>query len=475
MPTEEEIKSNVEATVTDAEAKVKKVQEQIASLQAGQTTDQLQETGEFTMPEADTTAPDMSAVNAELAKLREQTSQEEGDVAQRLAAQEAEKKAEEARIEAERKEQPWYKKIGTRTPEEVRTAAFQEAGITVPDYLKERQADLAGIASIQEEYRNLEQQRNDAVSGAELRLQGFPEGILRGEKAIIERQYNSRLATMSAKIKDRAAIMEAKQGNFALAQNYANQAVQDYMWETNLNLKLMEDFEDRNQEVLDELDDEYKNILNEYKLNLQNEADKTEQEKRDVMNLGLDNLNAGITIDDTLEEAYAKVQAVGGVVDTKAPTTKEVGGVLYQWDAGAQTWIPATGVTPEEKGFTQLEQVKIDQGLADDIAGEKGALYKKIGQAKKGEIGLGPLADIAISAGASYEGFKSALLAHPKISIEPDGEVWFNRKWPLANTTIGTIDDIKDKFGETTTPLTPTATGATQEELNSIFFDEGEF
>jgi len=105
-----------------------------------------------------------------------------------------------------------------------------------------------------------------------------------------------------------------------------------------------------NMDLLDSLGAEYKDFVEGERQAMLQKLTLEEQEKTQVMQLMRDAKGeAGITIEDTLEEANEKYVRWSGqqVEEGEAPITRTVGGVLYQWNEATKTWEEK--VRPEEE------------------------------------------------------------------------------------------------------------------------------
>lgn len=463
------------------------------------TADQLGEGGDFVMPEPTQITPDLAKADGATQFMKTKIEEEEKE-AERL-------KQEREAAEAEQPEQPstfskFLTGLGFKTEQEKRAEAEEVTGIDPEEYFAERKADVAEVEALYTDYNNTVTARDNALLRKEEQLQGYPGGILRGEQALINKQYNITLSQKSAAINTKMAIMQMKQENFAEAQSFIDDAVADYLAPLEADYQVFQQFRLENQERIDQLNDEEKEALDRaeaYQLELFNRA---EEDANAVKQLLLQYPNAGIKIGDTEEEALEKIGRLPAEVDilsvseAKAlgvpygttreqalgitpvtervgpPPTKLVDGTLYQWDEATSSWTPAPGIAPGTERVTPSEQRQIDKDFATDVEDEKGAFYKGLRQIDT-MFGKRPtmeeLAEIAVDEGVSFDGFREALESYEGMVLYPDGEVW-TTKW--KNQRVGNLKDesVRNKFGGGA--VGAVSAGASDEDIANILFGE---
>ena len=229
---------------------------------------------------------------------------------------EAEKiKKEKEVIEKAQPEKPkswldWLKGEGQQTPSEARTEGLTELGFEPNQFFADQKAGIAELGKLQEQYNNKEAEMNQKLLEAGNRTAGMT--FIRGEQANIRKAYNIELSRMSSNINAKTALMENQRGNFTSAQNYVNQAVNDYTYELEMDFKTYQDFISTNENKIKELDTQYQKILDEtYNLKLQ-DLEQARADKTAVGNLLLNYPNAGILMSDSIDEAMRKAGLVSG-------------------------------------------------------------------------------------------------------------------------------------------------------------------
>jgi hypothetical protein len=225
---------------------------------------------------------------------------------QKLADQQkAEMEAKTAEFETEKKS--WTDKFTSlfgQTQEEKRSAEYEELGFDPTTYFAERKADIAEMESLYESYNAKVAERDNAVAGVE--GVGMPQSWMDERKSVITNKYNAELNLMAARINSKAAIIEAKQGNYNEARSLVDEAVSDYTADMKFQYSQFQEFMEMNQEFLDDLGADYKETLNKMDSALLQKIQITEEEKTNIGNMMLQYPNAGIQIGDTLAEAQAK-------------------------------------------------------------------------------------------------------------------------------------------------------------------------
>jgi len=337
--------------LTKIEEGIKKNKKKISQIKKGLeefSADQLTTRGDFELPEPpEDRLPDLSRVSGR----REYYKSLAG-----LAREEYETKLKEYEkkvAELEKEREPWWRSLLERkTLEERKKELWEELGVKPAEYFREREADIAELEGMQAEYDRKLAEKERALLGLEKEMAGRLTSVYQGQKALLQRQYNAELNAIAARIKAKAAAMEAKQGNFNEARNFVREAISDYTWDLKMDYQLISEFEERNKDLLDELKGEYKTALAEYKESIRREIETTEEEKEKVMELMLKYPTSAITIDDSLEEAVKKAKKAESVVTTttlKPPTTRTIEGKLYQWNPEIQAWEPAPVIEEEEE------------------------------------------------------------------------------------------------------------------------------
>lgn len=266
---------------------------------------------------------------------------------------------EEARKEAEKTSTMWDKFLGKPGTEEKRDIEFEEIGVDAKEFFAEQEAGIAEIESLRNDYDSTVAMKDQSMLREENRL-GTMQTIS-GRMNVVEKEWNIRLSQKAAGINTKLAIMEMQNGNFEQARSFVDQAVRDYTYDMKLEYDMIQKFEDDNKDAIAELDAEYKDILAETKNIIFGRFEFEEAKAKDIGNLMLQYPTAGITFEDTMEQAIAKGSrwAAAQPTTTGAPTVIGTEATGYmQWDAATGTWKPIEGLGITEEGWTD-ENIRI--------------------------------------------------------------------------------------------------------------------
>lgn len=302
----------------------------------------------FNLPSNSPTSPNTSDVNGLVAFYNKQfetlQKQQEDYQKQQETAQKAQSEQTKPFLD---------KLLGSKSPSEVRAGAQAETGVNVKDYFAEEKASLAELEKLNTDYNEQVALKDQAIAGSYGQLAS--NTFINNQIAQIERNAAPRLNQMSANIKSKAAILEAKQGRFEEAQKYVDQAVQDATADVKFNFDLFKTFYDMNQNTIDSLDKKYQDAFK-TGLGLAEKAWTTSlDEKKEVGKLMIDSPYAGITLSDDLNSAYRKVSAAGGSLQFRQE--QRLGG----------------GTTGGSTNFVDVMQAAIDQGATPEEAARAAA------------------------------------------------------------------------------------------------------
>jgi len=171
--------------------------------------------------------------------------------------------------------------------------------------------------------------------------------------------------------------MEARQNNFNEARSFANEAVADYTADLRFEYERYNDFVDMNMDLLDSLGAEYKEFVEGERQAILQKLTIEEQDKRSVMDLSLKYPKAGITINDTLEEATKKASEWSGA--QPAETTSQIIGsaetgyfnIIRDAQGNIISQEPIEGIGGTAKTAQELQN-EIDMYARDLLSGAIG-------------------------------------------------------------------------------------------------------
>lgn len=179
-------------------------------------------------------------------------------------------------------------------------------------------------------------------------LQGITRGAIDREINVIQRKYNSLKASKQAEYLVQAATVSALQGNYELAKQAAQDAVNAYVYDYEQSVKTFDTIFNVYSDALRGFDEEEQTILKIAAQNAQDQLDKVKEEKNDVANIMIKYPSAGITLSDTFEEAVTKAaqyEKEHPQVDANLKyITDDMGNVnVYDESSGVPVFIKSLG------------------------------------------------------------------------------------------------------------------------------------
>lgn len=284
----------------------------------------------------------------------------------------------ELKTNQEKQAKPFLDKLlGSKSPSDTRKEAQEETGVIPKEYFAAQQASLAEMGTLQEDYNAEVSKRDTEINRIRDNKAGMLSGAIDSEVARTERDYAVRLNEKSANIKAKAAVFEARQGNFQEAQNYVNQAVNDATADLKFNMDMFKTFYDLNQDQIDRLDTKYSSAL---KSGMEAAEKAYTLEREDKMQVGkllLDNPQAGISISDSLDEALTKVGITPRAEKGEVYGSAETGYYERYYDPVTNTYrsklLPGGGggTAGNESGFLDVMQQSIDAGATPEQAAQE--------------------------------------------------------------------------------------------------------
>jgi hypothetical protein len=192
----------------------------------------------------------------------------------------------------------------TRKPME-ETVREEQDRLGVDDLLQEQEQLMTDISDLRTRSIGLIEQRDAAV--AALGQQGVATPFITGQQARTSEAYDRRINTMGALIGEKAAYMQALQGNVQQARALVSDIVNAATFDTELELNRITSFIDMNRDELSRLDNEYWNEIQQSQRYWENQLETERQEKSQVMEWAITHTDAGISIDDNMDTAAEKL------------------------------------------------------------------------------------------------------------------------------------------------------------------------
>jgi len=130
-------------------------------------------------------------------------------------------------------------------------------------------------------------------------------GFISRQTAAIQRRYAPELNRIAADI-------NFKTGLFTQSRDLIDQAVKDSVADQKYKLDTAKMFYDLNMDTIENMEGVYKDAYKEYVKQEEQAYDRAYSEKKLIADLAIDNPSAGISLNDTYEQAVSKVQSSGG-------------------------------------------------------------------------------------------------------------------------------------------------------------------
>ena len=203
---------------------------------------------------------------------------------------------------------------------------------------------------------------------AAIRDRGGERSYVNSEVARETRVYNTNRARKLATLGVEYAKSLSLQGKLDSAQDMIDKAVENYVYDKTYEIAR---FDKVNELLFDwkmSLDSKDQALLDQARTDLIKERDDLKVEKREIGMLMMNNPKAGITIDDTLEEAMAKIARYEGSQPEKGNwQTMESNGKLYRVnpDTGAVEMIGDLGNIEADINSSIAEiEVMVEEGAS---------------------------------------------------------------------------------------------------------------
>lgn len=269
--------------------------------------------------------------------------------------------------------------MGSLSPEQTRLQAQQQTGINPEEYFADQKAKIAEIGTLTQEYNAAKAQMEQQLAQTQDKLGSM--NFINNQTAQIQRNAAPVLNQLSANINAKSAVLQALQGNFAEAQNFVNQAVQDATAEYKYNADLYSTFYQLNKDAIETLDAPYKEAYT-AALNLaQSTYEQSLKDKTKIGELMIDPAlrNAGITMNDTIEQAYAKASAVAGPNYVASQAAIHGGS-----GSSSSTTSTIKFTNTEQKNYdafkSEIASYNSKEEALNDLQANKSAIITKIGQ-----------------------------------------------------------------------------------------------
>ena len=238
-------------------------------------------------------------------------------------------------------------------PTELRNQALTEAysmwGLT-PQTGKEISVLQGQLSGYGKQLADMEANKQMGLANIEQRLAGRPGDIVRGEKAIYEKQQNARIARVAAEAGVIAQELQAKMGLMKQAEDTTDKIVNALTYEYQQKVNDLNWAKETYSDIIDTWSKDEKDVFDAKIRQAEKELEQKRADHRLVLSLKLKYPNAGIdVVNDSVDEAYKKAAKQAGI-----EANKPSGWSLKQDpDTGQYFWV-----NPKTK---QVEPVEFPQ------------------------------------------------------------------------------------------------------------------
>lgn len=218
------------------------------------------------------------------------------------------KRDEELRKQAEeekKESQSWLEKILAK-PEKTQEEKLAELRqqYNIPQMIDLIQQQTLKVTQLQNQIDQLNAREREEIEKQYERTVPLP--MIENQVREIQRQYDSQRAKISAQLGAEAALLQAYQGNLQLARDLIEESIKAYMYDYEEQQNRFKAFYTYHSDLYKSLNREDREIIDQALALLTKEKAEKEQEKREVGELMLKYPQAGITLNDSKDEAIKK-------------------------------------------------------------------------------------------------------------------------------------------------------------------------
>jgi hypothetical protein len=285
---------------------------------------------------------------------------------QRIAKEQeaAAKKREEqlAKLETQIEERPSMEKLIEEQREEYKVPEFYDKLVSL----------TPEIDALNNKLIEVETREQNMLMGAEQRM--APMTFIRGEQALIQRQFAVEKTAVSAELGAKTALAETYKGNINMANTLINQTIEAQLYDYNQKI-------DDYKYFFDYYDDHYKGLDSELKSNIEKQYNllmaQEQVEREDLQNkysliqsawqLGID---PALTAQDIKSKSYEEIMSRVGPEIQKVAGTSEIKELMARY--------PTAGITEDD---TYAQAVgKVAEMLEED---QNDATTREVSDAQK--------------------------------------------------------------------------------------------
>ena len=262
------------------------------------------------------------------------------------------------------------------------------AQFNVPGLSDDVKRQSLKVAQLKGEVDKLDIERTVEIDRAYAQI-GVGMRFIEGQVGEINRKFDIKKAYASANLGAEATLLQAQVGNLDLANNMVKDVVNAYTFDIQAKRQDIETLRNNYSDLINDLTTDQKNALNDLANRLEKEETTTKAEKTQVMGWGIkyNQYGAGITINDTAEEAYAKITpdvlAKSEATTTNFPTSFEEWILAGGEEGTGKTY--AEFITKRDSTLlspTEAEKLGVPYGTTQEEAANKIATDNALQQAK---------------------------------------------------------------------------------------------
>lgn len=197
------------------------------------------------------------------------------------------------------------------SPKEAREQAWDETGMDVKEHFAEQQKGIKEVETLQGQYNDIVAAKDQQIAQTNDKMASM--NFINNQVQQIERNAAPQLQRVSAQINAKAAVLEAQQGNFAQAQSYVNQAVQDAVADYKFKADMYSEMYKLNEDSFNRVSSIYSDAFKNQMALAQMQYEEQRLDKERVGELLLKYPTAGIDIyKDSYTDALKKAGVVSG-------------------------------------------------------------------------------------------------------------------------------------------------------------------
>jgi hypothetical protein len=245
----------------------------------------------------------------------------------------------------------------------------------VKDIFKQIQDITALTVPLQEQLSKIDLQQQNELDALRERTGGLTWATR--EEANVVNKYNRMKAPIAAQLNAYASQAQALQGNLSIANQFATQAVNAATYDQEFDYNVTRDFIQMNQDFINNLNQNDQQFFNTLLQLKGSELEQARNDKSFVMEGMRDYPNAGITVNDTIEQATIKASAWSG----KQPSEFELWKQKVDYEAG----VTAGALSDNQKAsllalIAEIPSYPDKETALEDLEANKTSIILQVGE-----------------------------------------------------------------------------------------------